>query len=474
MSGPTGSETAACARIDAFVARTRTALFVRRADGLLMIRPDKTLAINASAAEILSGLYGRPGRKAAALLDELTVRWAVARDRLLADCMQLVDTLGALLSEDYSLRPNLRFGVFDRASVAFPTLSEIALTYACQNRCAFCYASSPHRAGEHQLMRTDEVERVMEKIFFQAHVPSLSFTGGEATLRPDLCELVRRGERIGFRVNLITNGLRAADADYAAKLVDAGLASAQVSLEAADPALHDAIVGRPGAHARTVAGVGHFQRLGIHVHINSTLCAQNLHRAEETIRFAAREMGLKTLSMNMVIRTGEALSEAGRAIGVRYRQVAARLPALLTTAREEGVRFVWYSPIPYCIFNPVLHGLGAKSCACIDGILSVDPAGEVLPCSSFARGIGSLLREDFDTIYRSRAAMYWRRKAFTPPVCRDCDDVDVCGGACPLYWDAAGSFDEIPQPGAGEPRARQRWERRRKRGRSFGVRPAGA
>jgi radical SAM protein with 4Fe4S-binding SPASM domain len=318
-------------------------------------------------------------------------------------------------------------------------------------------------------MTTGEVKVVMEKIFDQAHVPSLSFTGGESTLRPDLPELIRFGKDLGLRINLITNGIRAADPDYAGTLVDAGLDSAQISLEAADPALHDKIVGKAGAHERTVRGVGNFQRRGIHVHTNTTLCAWNLLAAPELIRFAGRSLKLKTLSMNMVIRTGQALDDKG--IGVSYARVAEALPGLIEVSEREGVKLVWYSPIPYCIFNPVLHGLGAKSCACVDGILSVDPSGQVLPCSSFQDGIGSLLEESFDKIYTSRKAAYWRKKKFVPPVCRDCPDHDVCGGACPLYWDAAGGFDEIPQPRSGDPRDRRKWERGRRAGGSFGVKP---
>jgi hypothetical protein len=54
-------------------------------------------------------------------------------------------------------------------------------------------------------------------------------------------------------------------------------------------------------------------------------------------------------------------------------------------------------------------------------------------------------------------------------VCRDCPDVDVCAGGCPLYWDAAGSFCEIPRRGSDNPEARRRWERQRRSGGSFGV-----
>jgi radical SAM protein with 4Fe4S-binding SPASM domain len=465
-----GSEQETYSRIESFIASTRGAVFVRRADNLLMIRPDKTLGINRSAAVILDALYRREAepRSTRAILEELAPRLGTPRERLLKDSVQLVQAVGALLNEDFSPRPSIRMGTFDRGRVRFPTLAEIALTYGCQNRCAFCYAASPHREGEHRPMTTDEVMLVMEKIFHQAHVPSLSFTGGEATLRPDLPRLVRHGERLGFRVNLITNGIRAAEPGFAAGLVEAGLASAQVSLEAGEAELHDGIVGRRGAFAQTVEGIRRFQQLGIHVHTNTTLCAANLDSAPELIRFVARELGLATLSMNMVIRTGVARG-AGSPMEVSYSEIGRRIPGLLELARTEGVKLVWYSPIPYCIFNPVLHDLGAKSCACVDGILSVDPEGQVLPCSSFASGIGSLLKRSFSRIYRSRAAKYWRHKRFAPPLCRDCPDLDLCGGGCPLYWDAAGSFAELPGGSAADPRQRLRWERDRRRGRSFGV-----
>jgi len=458
---------ATLARIDGFVASTRSALFVRPADRLLLIRPDRTMGLNASAVTIMSALYERGAGPASAVLGGLAPALGTDLETLVHDTGDLVEAVAALLNQDYSPRPGIRFGVFDRSLVQYPTLAEIALTYGCQNRCSFCYAASPYRQGEHRLMSSDQVRLVMDKIFYQAHVPSLSFTGGEATLRPDLPALIAHGRELGFRVNLITNGVRLADEGYARSLVEAGLDSAQVSLEAGEARIHDAIAGRPGAFRATVAGVGNLRRLGIHVHTNATLCAANLKAAADLIRFVARGLGMETMSMNMVIRTG--VARASQGVEVSYTEVAERLPRLLEVAVEEGVRLVWYSPLPYCIFNPVLHGLGAKSCACIDGILSVDPSGQVLPCSSFGSGIGSLLERSFTAIYRSPAARFWRDKEFVPPVCRGCSDVDVCAGACPLYWDAAGSFEEIPRPGAGDPGRRRSWERRRRRGSSYGV-----
>lgn len=460
-------DAAVLARIDGFVSATRTAVFVRRADDLLLIRPEKTLGVNPTAAAVLAGLYARGAGPAAEVLTRLAPELRTDPATLVRDAAALLETVSALMRDDFAPRPGLRFGHFDRARVRYPVLAEIALTYACQNRCAFCYAASPQRARRGKLMTTAEVVTVMERIFHEAHVPSLSFTGGEATLREDLPELVRRGEEIGFRVNLITNGLRAGEAAYARTLVEAGLASAQVSLEAPSAAVHDDIVGRPGAFALTTAAVGNLASLGIHVHTNTTLCRANLHLAEDVVRFVSRDLGRRTLSMNMLIRTGRALGPEVEP--VRYAEIAGRLPAILEAARQEGVRLVWYSPLPYCLANPVLLGQGAKACACVDGILSVDPSGQVLPCSSFDRGLGSLLEQSYETIRGGPKARYWRERQYLPPACRGCPDADVCGGACPLYWDAAGSFEELPREAAADAAARRRWEEERRRGGSFGV-----
>jgi radical SAM protein with 4Fe4S-binding SPASM domain len=468
-----GREDEALRFVDGLVAETRAAVFVRREDNLLMIRPDKTLRLNRTAVEILAALYDRAAPGAARVLAALAPVLSTDPERLLEDTLELARTVAAVLREDFSPRPMLVRGRFERDLLRYPTLAEIALTYDCQNRCAFCYASSPHRgrSGDpgRPPMRTDEVKRVMERILHEAHIPSLSFTGGESTLRSDLCELVSFGRDLGLRVNLITNGGRASDEAFARELVRAGLASAQVSLEAGEAGLHDEIVGRRGAFDQAVRAVRHFQRLGIHVHTNTTLCAANSEAAPGLVRFAARELHEKTISMNMVIRTGSALT--GRPTRVTYAEVASKIPGLLEVARAEGVKLVWYSPIPYCLFNPVLHGLGGKSCACVHGLLSVDPTGQVLPCSSFEGGLGSLLERPYAKIRASRAAAYWDRRGYLPPPCEGCPEADLCAGACPLYWDEAGSFAELPRPGAADPELFARWARRRERGRSYGAQP---
>jgi radical SAM protein with 4Fe4S-binding SPASM domain len=126
-----------------------------------------------------------------------------------------------------------------------------------------------------------------------------------------------------------------------------------------------------------------------------------------------------------------------------YANIGEIILGLKQQAEDRGMRFVWYSPVPYCLFNPAAHGLGGQSCSAADGLLSIAPDGQVLPCSSFEQGIGNLLHEDFEQVWNRRSARYWRDKQFVPPGCKDCELVSLCCGACPLYWDEQGSLADI-------------------------------
>jgi len=421
-----------------FVESTRDYVYIRPEDNLLILRPNRVHHLNATATAMLHTLYNQEGVDVAGLVGQMAARYRVPEIQIAQDLDRLLRSLSLILQDKTACAPAVRSTPLGSHPRKYPVLSEIALTYRCQNRCFFCYASSPDRGRTVPEMATEQLEVVIDRIVDQARVPTVSFTGGEPTIRTDLPELIAYAKGRGLRTNLITNGIRCGEKEYVALLAEAGLDSAQVSLEAGDAATHDAVVAHHGAFERTVRGVCNLKQAGIHTHTNTTINARNRHVLPALIDFLA-DMGQEYLSMNMVIRTGGAVGVSD----VRYDQIGDIVLPLKERAQERGMRFVWYSPVPYCLFNTAAHGLGSQGCAAADGLLSVAPDGQVLPCSSFEQGIGNLLTEDFATIWSRREARYWRDKEFLPPGCKDCDLAHLCCGACPLYWDEQGTFGEI-------------------------------
>ncbi len=452
------------------VTQTREYIYIRPEDGLFILRPNRIHHLNRTAVEMLSLLYAQgPLPDVDMLIRDLAAKYQVEEGQIRGDMEQLLISVAALLRDDVCGAPSVHQSPFGSHRRDLPVLSEIAVTYRCQNKCVFCYAAAPARGKQAAEMTTAEVKIIIDRIFDEAHCPTVSFTGGEPTLREDLPELIAYAKHKGMRVNVITNGLRCADSEYVAALQAAGLDSAQVSLEGPTPAIHDSIVQHPGAFDRTTRAVHMLRAAGIHTHTNTTICQGNKPHLLELVDFIAEHLHSEYFSMNVIISTGTALQHRDQ--DVSYTEVAPLIEQVQERAKEKGTKLVWYSPIPYCIFNPVVHDLGSKSCACVDGLLSVGPDGELLPCSSYERGIGNLLKHPFAELWYTRQARYWREKRFIPPMCKKCPISHICCGACPLYWTSHGGFDELSAtaPGASWLQTLAWKVDRRLWGRAFGV-----
>jgi radical SAM protein with 4Fe4S-binding SPASM domain len=158
--------------------------------------------------------------------------------------------------------------------------------------------------------------------------------------------------------------------------------------------------------------------------------------------------------MNLFIPAGRGLS--GKELFVSYSEVGPIVDELRREAHRAGRSFFWYSPTPYCLYNPIARGLGNKSCAAMDGLVHVNPRGEILPCSSWPESLGSLVgrrgvgrrgvgrrgvSRRFKDIWFSERASYFKNKRFAPARCAGCESFVACQGACPLYWAYAGESE---------------------------------
>jgi len=326
-----------------------------------------------------------------------------------------------------------------------PVLGEIAITYRCNNRCLFCYAGCGDSSGlalaqgdGASELDTAEWIRVLDLFKDEAKIPFFSFTGGEPLMRPDVEELAAYAVSRGLRVNLVTNG-RLATPERAASLYASGLRTAQVSLEAPEAALHDRLCGAEGAFDESVAGIIAMIAAGISVQTNSTLTRANAEALLGLPAFVAG-LGVRRMSMNLFIPTGT--GRHGGGLFFPYAEAGAFIDEARRRAHEAGVDFYWYSPMPMCLYNPIARGLGNKSCAACDGLLSVSPSGDVLPCSSWPEPVGNLLSDGFERVWFSEAAAWFKRKRYAPEPCMTCGSFTACQAACPLYWEFAG-HDEI-------------------------------
>lgn len=422
--------------IDGFFREIKPYIHVREEDSLLILVPNQAHKLNAGALRIMRALFD--GKSIGEILDHAPDT-DEARGQIHYFFCDLRAAMRGCLRE-----PAKQLGVeeihFKPHINTLPVLSEIAVTYRCNLKCRFCYAGC--QESQYPELETDALKKILNIIYHEAKVPSVSFTGGEPTLRDDLEELIAHACGLGMRPNLITNATLL-DKERVQRLKDAGLKSAQVSLEASSASLHDLITGASGSFEKTLQGVRCLAEAGITTHTNTTLNALNTDDVQNGFLPLLKSLGMERFSMNLMIPCGSALRHHDE-MRLKYSDLPPILSNIKAKARDIGMRFLWYSPTPYCIFNPIAEGLGNKSCAACDGLLSVAPDGSVLPCSSYNEPVGNLLREPFLKIWRGSRSCYFNNRKYLPAVCEPCEHKDVCSGACPLYWMAEG-MDELTE-----------------------------
>jgi radical SAM protein with 4Fe4S-binding SPASM domain len=428
--------------VDDYIGRIKPYVRVREADSLLIKIPNQTHKLNPQGVKLLKYLFA--GGSAVAMVESYPPE---KREQISLDVYYFFRDLMAILKGCYSENEERRaveVKEFSLGHNVLPVLSEIAVTYRCNLACRFCYAGCGCRKDEeHPELPAGRIKEILNVISGEAEVPSVSFTGGEPLLRPELPELVAHAKSLNMWANLISNGTLAAE-DTVKKLAAAGLDSAQISVEAGSAELHDAIAAHNGAFARTRRGIENIMKAGIRVHTNTTVSALNKDHLEGVLDLV-KSLGLDKFSMNLLMPVGSAGKNFDETF-VSYTEAGPLVERVKEMADRRGLEFMWYSPTPVCIFNPVSRGLGNKGCAACDGLLSVAPDGDVLPCSSYPRPMGNILKEKgkFKAMWNGAEFAWFRRKDFAHEKCRACRHLAVCNGGCPLYWEKTGYGELLP------------------------------
>ncbi len=303
-----------------------------------------------------------------------------------------------------------------------PYRMDLALTYRCANDCGHCY----NPPGEKRELSVDQWESVLGKLW-SLGIPHVVFTGGEPTEYEGLDKLVKKSEELGQITGLVSNGRNLARPGYLKELVRTGLDHVQITVLSNQEEQHDALVGCQGAWKETIEGLKTALSEDMYVSTNTTIMKSNLGEIEDTMRYLAG-LGVKNIAFNSIIRSGKGED----AVGIDYNQLRDLMLRLRQVARETDTNLIWYSPTPYCEFNPVNLGLGLKQCTACAINMAIEPDGTVLPCQSYYEPLGNILTDPWDKIWDNELCVNIRGRKYLEGKCEDCKIANVCGGGCPL------------------------------------------
>jgi radical SAM protein with 4Fe4S-binding SPASM domain len=396
--------------------------------GTLLVNASSVMHLNPTAAHMAWLVLENKTEQES--VSAITARYSVSRSQARGDLSafsQQLDELtrpdGACPIHELELEPLMPFS----ARPSAPYRMDLAVTYRCNNDCAHCYNARERNFPE---LTTEQWIRIID-ILWELGVPHLVFTGGEATLRNDLPELIRHAEANGQITGLNTNARRLLDERYVQQLVEAGLDHVQVTVESCDEQIHDEMMRARGAFRQTIAGLKNVLGSKLYVMTNTTMLQTNVHTIPDTLDFLA-ELGVPTIGLNALIYSGH-----GRTVGTGLRED--EIQPILDMAQRKtaayGQKLIWYTPTQYCQFDPTSNHLGVKGCTAALYSMCVESNGDVLPCQSYYQSLGNLLNDPWESIWNHELSVRLRERRGLPAKCDSCVLVAECGGGCPLQFE---------------------------------------
>lgn len=128
-----------------------------------------------------------------------------------------------------------------------PMKARFNITDNCNSRCISC--TQWKRKSDNELT-TEEVDKILLQLK-EVGIRSISFTGGEPTLRRDLSEIIKKANDLNFdNITLATNGLLLTR-EKAIGFIGNGLKGITVSVDGTE-GVHDYVRGIKGSYGRSI------------------------------------------------------------------------------------------------------------------------------------------------------------------------------------------------------------------------------
>jgi radical SAM protein with 4Fe4S-binding SPASM domain len=396
--------------------------------GTLIVNANRVMHLNPTAAFMAWMIL--EGKAKEERIRALTSRYSVSKQQAETDLSDFNFQLDELLRPDgacpvHELDTDTLAPFSARPSA--PYRMDLAVTYRCNNDCAHCYNARERNFPE---LSTEQWKKILDQLW-DLGLPHIVFTGGEATLRNDLPELIAHAESNGQITGLNTNARRLADISYVQKLVDAGLDHVQITVESCDETIHDEMMRAKGAHKQTIRGLQNVLETRLYVMTNTTMLRSNIHKIPDTLDFLA-DLGVPTVGLNALIYSGNGLTVG---TGLRESELQPILDMATRKTAERGQKLIWYTPTQYCQFDPTASNLGVKGCTAALYSMCIESNGNVLPCQSYYTPVGNILRDSWDSIWNHKLSAQLRERQGLPEKCNGCPVVAECGGGCPLKFE---------------------------------------
>jgi len=342
-----------------------------------------------------------------------------------------------------SRRPDLSALDFDRS----PFIVIWEVTRACDLACVHCRAEAVPFRDPRELTPAEGLGLLEQIAGFGS--PLVVLTGGDPIKRPDVYDIIRRGDELGLRMTMTPSGTPLMTHAVIDRLRGAGLARMAVSLDGPTAAVHDAFRRVRGSFDWSLDMLRYAGEIGLSTQVNTTVTRFNFEHFDAMSELMA-ELGVDLWSVFFLVPTGrgrpedEISAEQYETIFAKMFELSQRVPFdIKSTAAPHYRRFLLQQRAAARREKrdlPVTRGIGfaikgaesraPRSVNDGNGFVFVAHTGDVYPSGFLPLSGGNLRRTPLAAIYRdSDLFRSLRDYSQLKGKCGVCEFRDVCGGS---------------------------------------------
>lgn len=307
-----------------------------------------------------------------------------------------------------------------------PHLVHIETTYACNQRCRFCY--NPNRNMHIDLGIIDEI---VESIY-ESWVPHVYLIGGE----PSLLGAEKLNEYIELlsersSVTIVTNGQLYLEG-LSNKLACIGVPIHGLENE------HDFLAGKKGSFRTAFDSTKKYVQAGFDVRCIPVLTKVNYAQMYEVIRLA-KQAGMESVFVDRYEDGGVGSIQSSE-LKPSLNQFRTALGQMIKARDDFGIPVGWGTAIPFCLDERLLTENMSADCGAGVTFCAINPKGNLRLCNQSEIFYGNVIEEKIEDIWHKPKLGEFRNLSWVEKPCVDCSVLSDCMCGCKVDASKSDSF----------------------------------
>jgi len=320
-------------------------------------------------------------------------------------------------------------------------------TSACNLRCKHCYNSSAFQKKDE--LSTEEVKRLIIDELSKLKAESLTISGGEPLLRPDIIEIIKYAKSKNLKVHLLSNGtlLNEENVNQLKKYVD----TVQISIEGLKNK-HESIRGK-GTFDKTIKGIKMLVKNKIYTILSNTPIGYDKNNLKDVINLA-KKLKVQEITFRKFVALGRAKQnyqkEASNKEKIDF------LETLMTYRKKEKSLKIGSGDPFFCFSYFLLQGSDKKiidtsnmlgGCGAGIAAIAIDSGGNIMPCTRLPYNLGNIKQTMLSNVWiKSKELKRLRDRSRLKGRCGKCKLKNLCGGCrAKAYLNNKDMFGEDPE-----------------------------